>query len=132
MRVAPLAAAILLASGSFALAKDYRASEVKAADGVVKCNSYRDWYVTSLSGPCSDFVPPRRIAIGEKFSERQVQHIIHFITATHVDSDMTWGDLKLKKGQWTCIAAETEQDTDFEGDEGRRTWLYIQNCQPIR
>jgi hypothetical protein len=107
------------------------AQEVVALDGHVSCMSYRDWYVTSVSGPCSDFKAPANLRIGEHFSERGVDHQIHIILATHIEKDDPKNNWKA--GDWYCEIAESEADLDhWEGKQWRRTWLFIPKCDPIR
>ncbi len=72
-----------------------------------------------LHRPCSDFEPPDTIAIGERFSEGGNSHLINVIVATQVDEDYVNGDLKLKKGDWYCAAAESARDLETEGEGWR-------------
>ena len=130
MRYLSIVFLAFLTSGAFA--RDFQAQEIESTDGMIKCNSYRDWYITAITGPCSDFKPPARIAIGEKFSERGISHLIKIIAATQVDKDMNFDDVHIRKGDWYCVAAESSSDLDMDGSEGRRTWLYIPRCRPIR
>jgi hypothetical protein len=112
--------------------RSYRASEVRSVDGDVKCLSYRDWWITTLSGPCSDFIPPRKIAIGERFSERGTVHVIRYIVATQALIDVRNQWLNRRAGSWDCVAAQESYDLEQEGSAMRRTWLYIANCEPVR
>lgn len=73
-----------------------------------------------LHGPCSNFEPPDTIAIGERFSEAGNSHLINVIVATQVEEDYVNGDLKLKKGDWYCAAAENARDLDTEGKGSRK------------
>jgi hypothetical protein len=107
---------------------EYSAQEVAAEDGWVSCSSYRDWYVTTTQGPCSDFAPPSKIAIGEHFRARGIDHEIRIILATHVTEDFD----AFKKGDWYCEVAENQSDLDHQGKQWSRTWLLVPKCRPIR
>lgn len=104
------------------------AQEVTAVDGWVSCSSYRDWYITTTLGPCSEFAPPAKLAIGEHFRARGTDHEIRIILATHVEEDFD----SFKKGDWYCEVAENESDLDHQGKQWSRTWLLVPKCRPIR
>src|SRR5262249_20605191 len=107
------------------------AQEAIALDDYISCMHYRDWWITSTSGRCSDFKPPPKLAIGEHFFERGVKHEIRIILATHVERDNP--EMKMKAGDWYCEAAEHESDLDhWKGKQWQRTWLFIAKCQPTR
>jgi hypothetical protein len=114
-----------------ARANEVSAQEVFPASPVV-CSSFRDWVVTMTTGPCRDFGPPARVAIGEHFSIAGADHEIRIIVATKAETDLLNGPVPLKAGEWYCEAAENETDLDHEGKQWRRTWLFIQKCQPVR
>jgi hypothetical protein len=111
---------------------EYSAQEVVALDGFISCMSYRDWYVTAASGPCGDFEPPPKIAVGSHFRARGTDYEIHIILATHVDEDSDDEKFPFKKGDWYCEVAQSESDLDHRGREWRRTWLFVPKCHPVR
>ena len=116
----------------FASAGEFRAKEVMTLDNTLKCNSYADWWITTVTGPCTDFIAPKKIAVGQTFSERGVVHTISIIVATQMDKDFTTYGMNLKRGDWYCSAAESSGDLDMNGSQSRRTWLYIPHCKPVR
>jgi hypothetical protein len=101
-----------------------------AVDGVVACFRARDLLITTTTGPCADYTPPRQVRVGETFRENGGTKIIRVIVASRASEDMP--DIGIKAGQWSCSAAESIEDmplTDESGHTG--TWLYIAQCQPI-
>ena len=39
--------------------------------------------------------------------------------------------LNIKKGDWDCVAAETDKDINFNGDHSA-LWLHIPLCKPLQ
>lgn len=115
-----------------AIAKDVTASEVAAIDHKVQCTSYRAGWITDVTGPCSRFVPPAKISVGQQFSVGGTKRTIKFIIATQIEKDIQSYGLNLKKGDWYCVAGETLADVKPEGSATQRTWLYIPHCRPVR
>lgn len=107
---------------------EYSAQEVTALDGWVSCSQYRDWYITEITGPCSNFVAPTKIAVGEHFSVNGTENVIAIILATHVEQDFD----RFKKGDWYCEVAEHESDLDHRGKQWRRIWLLVPRCKVVR
>jgi hypothetical protein len=107
---------------------EYSAQEVAAEDGWVSCSSYRDWYITTTTGPCSAFEPPPKLAVGEHFRVGSTDHEIRIILATHVAENFD----SFKKGDWYCEVAENESDLDHQGKQWSRTWLLVPKCRTIR
>ena len=88
-----------------------RPNEVMAIDGDVKCLSHVDWYITSITGPCDDYMRPNgEFALGEEFTERGIRRTINLIVATEIMEDFSSGELSFKRGDWYCSAAEQELD----------------------
>ena len=115
-----------LASYSTAAA-DYQVSEVQSADPI-NCATYRRGWIFPTTAPCSDFKPPERMKLGERFSEQGTPHFIRVIIARQAEKDYEYQGRSIKEGQWFCLAAETPQDL---GDrKRRRTWLYVPQCVP--
>ncbi len=128
MRAIFLAAACLCASPAWSA--DYRVAQVQAA-GEIKCLAFDDGWIFSSTGPCSDFGPPRAVALGQTFSEDGKTHVIRVIIATQVERDYEYQGWSVKRGQWICVAAETPDDfPDMKKDHKR--WLYIPQCIPVR
>lgn len=110
------------------LDNEFSAQEVSPTDGFVSCSAYRDWYLTSASGPCQKFVAPPKIAVGEHFQTNGTDYEIRIILATHIEADFD----SFKRGDWYCEAAESEGDLDYRGNHWRRTWLLVPRCKPLR
>jgi hypothetical protein len=100
-----------------------------SVDGKIFCGEHKDWFITMISGPCDTFTGPAKVAIGEKFTANGKIRTVKFILATQADEDMIGDGLNIKKGQWSCMVAESTNDLDLEGD-GNKLWLYIADCQP--
>jgi hypothetical protein len=129
LRILLIAAGMLLNASSQA-ADHFSAQEVQALESVVRCYSFRNWLVTTLTRACADFKPPASIALGQSFSERGTTHVINVIEASQVVKDDA--ELNMKKDDLYCVAAETPADLDFEGSAWKRVWLLIPKCRPIR
>ena len=124
-------AASLLALGFLALpvaAKDLKVHWVEAVNNVVNCNVYRKGWLTTTTGPCSDFKPPDTIAIGQRFLEAGHSHVIGVIIATQSDTDYSDDKFAIRKGEWFCSAAESTADLDMDGTQSQRTWLFVPKC----
>jgi hypothetical protein len=107
-----------------------RVHRAAALDGVVVCFRARDLLITTTTGPCADYTPPRQVQVGATFLANGYTKTINVIVAQRVTQDMP--ELGVRAGQWICSAAETLKDlplTDESGHTG--TWLYIAHCQPI-
>ena len=130
-RVLLTTTAFLVASKSIAIAGDVRAEAVAAIDGKVKCLSHRNWLITTVSGPCKTFTPPATVALGETFMADGEARQIGVIIANQADKDMLTHGMDIRKGEWTCVAAETLENIPSD-EERDRTWLYIRKCEPLR
>src|SRR5262245_61187343 len=119
--------AVVVAFATSAAATDYRVEEVVPA-GVseVQCRSYANWWITAGTGPCTDFIAPQKIQVGQRFSERGVTHTIRIIVATRVEKDDALSGMRA--GDWFCLAGEVAADVDSKSSAGRRTWLLIDQC----
>lgn len=117
-----------LSFASRSLAADFLTREAIATDGIVQCFAHRDWLVTVASGPCNSFVPPAKVAVGERFSANGKQRVIGLIRVTQADKDIKGYGLDIKRGEMTCIAGETPADLDIERNDSA-LWLYIPKCQ---
>lgn len=111
-------------------AGDLRVEEVAAIDGKIACLAHSDWLVTTVSGPCDAFTPPTRVRLGESFTADGRVFKIGIIIANQADKDMLNYGMDIRKSEWTCVAAETEEDLPSD-EERNRTWLYIRKCQPL-
>jgi hypothetical protein len=100
-------------------------------DGKIFCGEHKDWLITTISGPCQAFTKPVEIAVGKNFTANRKIRTIKFILATQADEDIAGYGLDIKKGQWSCMVAESTSDLDLEG-EGNKLWLHIADCQPGR
>jgi hypothetical protein len=128
-----LAAALVLVTlaPAPAPAEMYKAVRVEPLDGAVRCIWARDRLITLISGPCSDFTPPRQIRLGETFQANGKTKTINVILADPVSKNIP--ALGLKAGDVTCTAAESP--ADIPGLSGKRehtgTWLYVAKCRPV-
>lgn len=122
---------LLLSNASDAIAGDVRVEEVSVT-GAIDCLTSADWFVTSTTGPCSNFVPPSRVRVGETFSANGKTFKIGIVIASQAEEDMLTDGLNIKKGEWTCAAAEGEDQIPTGSDEVRnRTWLNMRKCEPV-
>jgi hypothetical protein len=88
-RSAIAASILLLISAASVNADDtrtYQATAIEAADGSVKCFEAGGWFFQSTD-PCSGFVPPPRLAVGESFEVSGKKIKIGFIAVTVYDKD---------------------------------------------
>jgi hypothetical protein len=123
--------AFFLTSTSLASAGEFYAEAVAAADGEVKCLAHTSWIITTVSGPCKSFMPPEKVALGQTFVADGETQRIGVIVANQAEKDFLTHGMDIRKGQWTCVAAETKEDLPSD-DERSRTWLYIRKCEPLR
>lgn len=125
-----LAVCILMCGAMhWAEARDLQVQEARAMDGKIKCFSHRDLIVTTSSVPCDGYTAPDKVAVGETFSVSGRTYKIGVIRATQAEQDMLTYGMDIKKGEWTCVAAENLEN--FPSDAARnRNWLYIRKCQP--
>lgn len=106
-----------------------RVNSATALDGVVVCFRARDFIITTTTGPCADYTPPRRVRIGETFQANGDTKTIRVIVANRVQQDMP--ELGVRAGQWICTAAESLKDMPLADESAHNgTWLYIVNCLP--
>jgi hypothetical protein len=112
-------------------ARDVSAEEVTAIDGKIACFSQRNWFITTVTGPCDNFGAPSPIRRGESFSAGGKTRKIGVLIASEAEKDMLTYGMDIRKGEWTCVAAETANDLPSD-DSSSRTWLYIRKCQLIR
>ena len=120
-----------IASARIAIAGDVYAEAVAALEGKVQCLSHREWIITTVSGPCETFTPPAKVALGETFIADGASRRIGVIIANQAEEDMLTHGMDIRKGEWTCVAAETLEDVPSD-EERDRTWLYIRKCEPLR
>ena len=127
-----LFAAVFTASTNFASAHDVRVGAAAAVDGKVECHAYTNWFITTVSGPCDTFTPPAKVALGESFSANGTTRRIGVIVASQAEKDMLDYGLDVKKGEWTCVAAESAGNIPSDENQGQNiTWLFIRKCQPL-
>jgi hypothetical protein len=115
-----LSASVALMFSTSAIARDYRIQWAEAVNNVVKCNVYKNGWLTSSTGACSDFKPPDTIALGKTFSESGNTHVIRVITVGPYQNGVA------------CAAAESADDLDMDGQKNPRTWLFIPACIPVQ
>lgn len=101
-----------------------------SVDGKIDCKWSRDRIVTSVSGPCENFVPPKQISLGESYSANGKNLRINIIQATKYTAE-TAKLTGASPALWYCVAADNERELPQADTKGLRgTWLYIKNCQP--
>jgi hypothetical protein len=130
-RVVLLACAAVLCMPIPATAETYKAKYVMALDGVVDCKWARDRFITVISGPCEDYKAPSEVRLGATFQANGKTKTIKVIAATQIEKD--YPELKFKKGDWYCAAAESAADIPSlsRKSEHTGTWLYIGKCKPL-
>ena len=121
---------LILALASYASAGDHTPQEVRALDGRVLCLAHHELIITESSGPCDSFAPPLKVAIGESFVANGKKRTIGVIQAMQAGSDLKENGLDLKKGDWVCVAGETDADLDLEHNDSA-LWLFVPHCQPV-
>jgi hypothetical protein len=104
--------------------------EVRAIDGKILCFAHRNLIVTQSSGPCDAYTPPSKVEQGQSFVANAKKRTISVIHATQADDDMKTDAIDIKKGDWYCVAAETEADLDLEHNFSV-VWLFIPHCEPL-
>lgn len=131
LRIGMFAAAALLFAGAMAHAKEYKAKLVEPINGVIACNWARDRLITVISSSCEGFKPPARVALGETFQANGKTKTIKVIFANQMEKDLP--ELKLRAGDWTCVAAESVSDIPVMSGkkEHTGTWLWIASCRPV-
>ena len=121
----------ILTASLFTNAQTLNTRVASSVDGKIDCNWARDRIVTTISGPCENFLPPKQISLGESFSANGKNLRINVIRATKYTADsakLTGANPAL----WYCVAADSEQELPQADSRGLKgTWLYIKNCQPI-
>jgi len=122
---------IILSFSGDTNAQTVNARSVVSHDGKIDCNWARDRVITTISGPCENFIPPKQISLGESFSANSKSLRINVIRATKYTVEtakMTGANASL----WYCVAADSEKELPQADSRGLKgTWLYIKNCQPI-
>jgi hypothetical protein len=122
--------AFMFAAPLRSIAADSPVREVRALDGKILCLAHHELIVTESSGPCDGYTPPLKVAVGESFSADGKKRTIGVIQATQMDKDFKDTGIDIKKGEWFCVAAETDADLDVEHNSSA-LWLYIPKCQPL-
>ncbi|MFZ3238239.1 MAG: hypothetical protein WA417_16055 [Stellaceae bacterium] len=122
-------ALLIFAVDAYASAGDRTPQEVHALDSRVLCLAHHELILTESSGPCDSFTPPRKIAIGESFAANGKKRTIGVIQAMQADGDLKENGLNLEKGDWICVAGETDADLDLEHNTSA-LWLLVPHCQP--
>lgn len=126
---------VLFACGVFTVtlstyAQTLNVRAASSADGKIDCNWARDRILTTISGPCESFIPPKQVALGESFSANGKNLRINVINATKYTAE-TAKLIGANPALWYCVAADNEGDLPKSDSKGLKgTWLYIKNCQP--
>jgi hypothetical protein len=126
--IAILTASLVLSDR--AVAADFPVQEARAVDGNTLCRAHSNWLITEVSGPCSGFTPPSKLAVGEAFVANGKTRTIAVITATQREKDYKDDKIDAKKGEWYCVAGETVADLDIEHNKNA-LWLYVPKCEPV-
>jgi hypothetical protein len=128
-RLIALGALFFVISGA-AFAADNPVREVRAVDGEILCFAHRNLAATESSGPCDGYTAPSKVEVGLSFFANGKKRTIGVIQATQMDEDFRGGVIDLKKGDWYCVAGETEADLDFE-HSANALWLFVPKCEPL-
>ena len=123
-----IAALFFVISGA-AFAADNPVREVRAVDGEILCFVHHNFAVTETSGPCDGYTAPSKVEVGLSFVANGKKRTIGVIQATQMDEDFRGGVIDLKKGDWYCVAGETEADLDFSHNASA-LWLFVPKCEP--
>jgi hypothetical protein len=123
-----LAALLFVVSGG-AFAEDNPVREVRAVDGKILCFAHHNFVVTESSGSCDGYTPPSKVEVGQSFVANGKKRTIGVIQATQMDKDFRGDVINLKKGDWYCVAGETEADLDLEHNASA-LWLFVPKCEP--
>ena len=112
------------------IAEDFRVKSAAALDGKVQCFAHTSEWVTASTGPCESFTSPPKVALGERFTANGDERQIGVIVATQAEEDMHENGLDIRKGEWTCVAAETLENIPSDENQSQNlTWLFIPRCQ---
>ncbi|MGH6813591.1 MAG: hypothetical protein ACREDM_15045 [Methylocella sp.] len=122
-------ATIALVVPCHSLGADYSPQEIYALDGKVLCFARHEGFFMTRTGPCDAFTPPRRIAVGATFTANGKERTIGVISAIQADDDWTYGNIDMKKGEWSCAAGEAE--ADLADNHRSALWLSISKCLPM-
>jgi hypothetical protein len=126
LRVLSAAAGLLLIPGT-AFAQYIQVRGALALHANIKCFTTHVGWITTSTGPCSNFNPPQEIILGATFQANGESWKINYIEALQADGDMP--DLGIKAGEWSCAAVESLADLPT-GDPHDSTWLTITPCEP--
>ena len=103
-------------------------------DGKITCQARKDFVIHTMN-PCKDFVAPSEVSVGAKFTANGKERVIGVIQANFANEDIPdYGDGPIKKGEWWCIAGETESDLDLDSGSdhiGSTLFLTIMKCKPL-
>ena len=99
------------------------ATRVEAINGDVKCFQSKIGWITNTTGPCSNFIPPRTIAIGETFEVDGKSIVINYISVVADDGNPS--DI-------ACAAAADKTQIPLDDRETNRIWVYVQSCVPVK
>ena len=128
-RFAPitLLAVVAITPSASLAAEDFRVKSAAALDGRVECFAHQ----ATATGPCEAFTPPARVSLGESFAANGKERQIGVIVATQAEKDMPENGLDIRKGEWTCVAAENVGNIPSDENQDQNlTWLFIPKCQP--
>jgi len=123
-------AGLLFAIPLYSFAADHPVHEVRALDGKILCFAHHNLIVTESSGPCDGYTPPSNVEVGQSFIANGKKRTIGVIQATQMDKDFRSDAINIKKGEWYCVAAETEADLDVEHSSSA-LWLFVPKCEPV-
>jgi hypothetical protein len=123
-------AALLFGIPLYSFAADHPVQEVRAIDSKILCFAHRNFIVTESSGPCDGYTPPSKVGVGQSFVANGKKRTIGVIQATQMDKDFKTDAIDIKKGDWYCVAAETEADLDLEHNASA-LWLFVPKCEPL-
>lgn len=108
-----------------------RATEIQVANNSATMFYQDDGWLTSTTGPVGSDGIPKTIKLGDTIRVKDKALVAKHIVVTYILEDMEWGGQVLaKKGDITCVIAESEKD--FPGDVAAdRLWINVKECKPI-
>ena len=111
--------------------KEYTATSICILNNSGTMLYNKDYWVTFVSGVVGKEGIPTVINAGDPITVKNTTIRANRIRVTRYLKDMIWkGEVLTRKGQTTCVIAQTEKD--LPGDEERnRVWIYVEECQPL-
>lgn len=119
-----------LAFPRHAISSDYYfPHHVYTLNGGILCFARHEGFFTTSTGPCDGFTAPQEIVLGATFTANGKMRKIGVIRAIQADKDWKYGDVEMKKGEWSCAAAKS--NLDLADNSHSALWISVSKCQPV-